>query len=384
MNLREVVTWRESVLQLLPELPNQFDTKELYGLVPALGQHYPNNRHIEQKLRQVLQRLRDEGLIQFSPGGGTYTKTGALRSTSLRWPFDLGQVSSRQALVDLFEHKGLAGIGRGMFRSKKGHPWHQHMVIFHAEDKNPYGDVIEEGKLVYIGEGQKENGDQQLVRNNRHLALHRQEGVHVHYFEQPKGQSGRIVYRGEVFLENFRYVFRPQEGRSVYEFILRRTPNENPLQALGEEIVDIEEDERPPGYEERKKVRVQQQRYWRDSAFRDLVLRAYQWECAVCGKPFVREPLIDLQAAHIVGVHELGRDAVQNGLALCLRHHWAFDNGFVSLTDDHRLLWLGPEKGDPHGEIRAGAKIRLPPNKREWPHPFYLDHHRRKWSAPSA
>jgi hypothetical protein len=372
------MTWRESVLRLMPELPARFETRDLYQLVPALRQEYPDNHHIQEKLRQVLQEFREEGLIAFSTEGGLYTKLGALAGHELRWPFERNQSTTRQALADLFQQSSIDALRRGMFRPREGHPWRQHMVIFHDEAENPYGDVVEPGRIVYVGEGA--NGDQRLVGYNRYLANHLAEGIHVHYFVQPQSRPGIIVYQGEVVLESLRYVRRPGDTRSVYEFILLERVEGNPMQAFGAEIIDMEEDERPPGYEDRRVVLTSQKRLWRDPGFRDLVLKAYSMQCAVCGKTFERSPLIDLQGAHIVGVHEKGRDVVPNGLALCARHHWAFDNGFFSLSDEHRIIWMAPEE-DPHGEIKTGELVQLPMRRNDHPHPFYLGHHRTKWHA---
>jgi hypothetical protein len=376
------VPWRDDVLGLLPELPPTFTTRDLYRLVPRLRSLHPENHHIEEKLRQVLQQFRDERVIAFSPEGGTYTKLGTYATDNRIWPWAKGAEITREDISLLFGQGGVAGLNRGMFRPGEGHPWRHHMVLFHDEVDNPYNDTVEQGKIIYTGEGRQELGDQKLVRNNRHLANHLEEGTHVHFFVQPKRKPGKIRYEGEVLLQGMQYTRRPEENRSVYQFILSEISAEDAIAQVGAEILDIQEQRRAPGLEDRTVVLTMQRRLARDPAFRAMVLTAYERECSVCGKPLRKEPAIDLQAAHIIGVRERGRDEVRNGLALCARHHWAFDNGFFSLQNNFRVVWLGVED-DPHGEVRHGESIHVPKLEEDRPHSSYLAFHRSKWRVPT-
>jgi hypothetical protein len=374
------VGWRDDILALLPEVPPEFTTRETRVWVPRLHHLHPDNNHIEEKIRQVLQDLRDEGLISFSPEGGRYRKLGSLADRNLIWPWKKGDELARTDVSVLFGQKGPEGLGRGMFRPGIGHRWRNHMVLFHNEEENPYNDTVENGRITYTGEGRK--GDQKLTSLNRYLASHVSEGTHVHFFIQPKGRRGRIRYEGEVILENMRYEFRAEDGRSVYRFELVELESPDAIAQVGEEMADIQADARPPGFEERKSVQSLQRRLVRDPAFRTLVLDAYNQECAVCGRPLRKIPAIDLQAAHIIGVAERGRDEVRNGLALCSRHHWAFDRGFFSLTDAYRLIWLGQDD-DPHDEMRHGEAVQVPGAAMLQPETSYLGFHRKKWKVPS-
>lgn len=75
----------------------------------------------------------------------------------------------------------------------------------------------------------------------------------------------------------------------------------------------------------------------RDAAFRELVLAEYHHFCCVCKSRFLlRETegaLVEAEAAHIRPVAAQGPDDLRNGLALCKRHHWAFDAGLFAVTD---------------------------------------------------
>ena len=66
-------------------------------------------------------------------------------------------------------------------------------------------------------------------------------------------------------------------------------------------------------------------------AFRERVVRAYQYHCAVCR--LRRDEL--LEAAHIVpDAAPHGIPSVTNGLALCTLHHAAFDRHVIGVTPD--------------------------------------------------
>jgi len=76
----------------------------------------------------------------------------------------------------------------------------------------------------------------------------------------------------------------------------------------------------------------------RSSAFRSIVLDEYKEQCAVCQSKFLlreegKHPLVEAEAAHIIGVEDNGPDDPRNGLSLCRRHHWAFDHGLFTVTD---------------------------------------------------
>ena len=73
----------------------------------------------------------------------------------------------------------------------------------------------------------------------------------------------------------------------------------------------------------------------RDPAFRERVLRAYGYRCAVCGfETRVGPALVGVDAAHVMW-HQTGADgvdAVTNGLALCALHHRLLDRGAFTLA----------------------------------------------------
>lgn len=81
----------------------------------------------------------------------------------------------------------------------------------------------------------------------------------------------------------------------------------------------------------RRYARTESLRRLHQPVFRDMVMRAYESQCAVCA---LRHPVL-LDAAHIVeDRHELGAAAIRNGLALCKIHHAAYDAGILGVNPD--------------------------------------------------
>lgn len=86
--------------------------------------------------------------------------------------------------------------------------------------------------------------------------------------------------------------------------------------------------ERPPSYDSTARRR-------RDKAFRDQVLRAYEYRCCVCGFDLRLGHIpVGLEAAHIQWHNVGGPDITTNGLSLCSLHHKLFDLGAFTLAPD--------------------------------------------------
>ncbi|WP_145078524.1 phosphorothioated DNA-binding restriction endonuclease [Aureliella helgolandensis] len=76
----------------------------------------------------------------------------------------------------------------------------------------------------------------------------------------------------------------------------------------------------------------------RDPKFRELVLMAYEYQCAICGMDLRlggRE--LGLEAAHIKWHQAGGPDIANNGLALCSLHHKLLDRGAIGITPALRV-----------------------------------------------
>jgi putative restriction endonuclease len=77
----------------------------------------------------------------------------------------------------------------------------------------------------------------------------------------------------------------------------------------------------------------------RSPEFRDRVLRAYEYSCAVCGFDLrLGNVLVAVEAAHIKWHQAGGADEESNGLALCTLHHKLFDRGVFTLSDKMNVI----------------------------------------------
>jgi len=118
----------------------------------------------------------------------------------------------------------------------------------------------------------------------------------------------------------------------------------------------------------------------RDEAFRQIILREYDFTCAVCEMRFRLDNLVEATAAHIVPKHKNGTDDPRNGLSLCHTHHWAFDVGLFSLSDTYEILpspilALADSRNFQLADL-GDKPILLPQNDVMRPHPEALAWHR--------
>lgn len=144
-----------------------------------------------------------------------------------------------------------------------------------------------------------------------------------------------------------------------------------------------------PGVAEDFDRRIEQllvNRKIRDANFRLEVCRAYDDRCAVTGLRIVNGGgRSEVQAAHIKPVAAGGPDVVQNGLALSATVHWLFDRHLISIDEDYRLL---VSHNRVPSELRAlfrpeNERLHLPDDRKLWPHPGFLAHHRELYVGKS-
>jgi putative restriction endonuclease len=117
--------------------------------------------------------------------------------------------------------------------------------------------------------------------------------------------------------------------RAILDANFPATMHQDILDATGIalETVELAEAKVPPQGQRR-----------RDPAFRERVLLAYEYRCAVCGYDgqLLREA-VGIDAAHVRWWAAAGPDEVANGIALCSLHHKLFDRGAIGLTAGHSV-----------------------------------------------
>jgi len=115
--------------------------------------------------------------------------------------------------------------------------------------------------------------------------------------------------------------------------------------------------------------------------FRDKVLQAYDYRCAVCGFDIrLGHTPIALEAAHIKWYQAGGPDTEDNGLALCALHHKLFDRGAFTLSENMEVLVSDKVTGyNGFAELllqNNGKSVRAPQSTKYSPDINHISWHR--------
>lgn len=122
--------------------------------------------------------------------------------------------------------------------------------------------------------------------------------------------------------------------------------------------------------------------------FREALLRAYQYQCAMC--KFSLEKA--LEAAHIIPWQRADisqRLEPRNGILLCASHHKLFDAGLITVSRSYKVIYYDVNMKDgPYSEADKlltialhGKLIHLPYDQHHWPNPQWLAsrHEEQEW-----
>jgi len=77
----------------------------------------------------------------------------------------------------------------------------------------------------------------------------------------------------------------------------------------------------------------------RDAFFRKAVVHSYNYKCAFCGMKVtmsIEQNIVD--GAHIKPFAKFYDNRIDNGISLCKNHHWAFDKGLFTVSDDYKII----------------------------------------------
>lgn len=127
----------------------------------------------------------------------------------------------------------------------------------------------------------------------------------------------------------------------------------------------------------------------RDSKFRERILRAYEYSCAVCGfNVRLGHTLVGVEAAHIKWHQAGGPDIESNGIALCTMHHKLFDRGVFTINPSLEFRVAEMAHGSQGFEewlMRFhGKKLRDPQKSQYQPASTYVNWHIREvFKGPS-
>lgn len=128
----------------------------------------------------------------------------------------------------------------------------------------------------------------------------------------------------------------------------------------------------------------------RDPRFRELVLIAYEYRCAMCGYDGrLGAEAVGLDAAHVRWWAFDGPDTVDNALCLCSIHHKLLDRGVMGIDSKNRVSVSARFVGrGPAAELLVldllGRTLHEPQRGNAPPSPAHVEwHHRQVFSGPA-
>ena len=103
----------------------------------------------------------------------------------------------------------------------------------------------------------------------------------------------------------------------------------------------------------------------RRRGFAEEVLRAYAYQCAMCGfDGALGHYPVGIEAAHVRWHSQRGPDEIANALALCALHHALFDLGVLGITEDRRIrvssLYVARNEAGMAVDALAGKPLLIP------------------------
>lgn len=252
-------------------------------------------------------------------------------------------------------------------------------VLLFANEDGPYNDSVTQGRFEYVGEGLR--GDQsETSPGNSVLVDAVDSDFPIHFFYQQSDLAG-WEYQGLV--DVLGWESRRRKGREILVFSMEHRNHETGVTEDDDIRAEQERLEAqlnsPPELTAETAEFTDHQRRVRDSAFAGLVKENYDETCVVCGES--RETpggTPEVEAAHIYPKSENGADDVRNGLALCKLHHWAFDNGWLAVSDDYELLVKDVPEREGYYEFKQleGNTLVFPESLDVPPDRVYLEAHR--------
>jgi hypothetical protein len=221
----------------------------------------------------------------------------------------------------------------------------------------------------------------------------------------------RLLFRAADYLANSNLITRPAEtmkltnqkewmltekGFNLAANLLSIPPEQKdmlPVKSfeLQREINYIQDSVCPANYSplgiQKTRKTVTKEMAFRSRVFRQAIIETYKFQCCVCGLKIKSPDNLswEVEAAHIVPYYLNGKDDVWNGVALCRLHHWAFDAGWFSFSDDYQIMLSAKYRSLPAGYGKFynadlfqpdGANLLLPQNRLLYPHQKALEWHR--------
>jgi putative restriction endonuclease len=297
-----------------------------------------------------------------------------MKDFALSRPLQIGETLSQSEVENVFDTDfGYQFRGITLRAPNEGR-----YVILLANKGEIYDDEIGSGsQFTYEGEGVPEKGDQTETTANIALIDAVEDPIPIYLFTSEEGVD-EYEYRGLVDVQNYRYVSDGE--RMVYRYLMEKLEIDSweKYVETENEIIDTS-DESPSLTEDHAKYTISKSKV-RLSVFSRKVKEQYEYTCAACGtKRLSPSGKHEVEAAHIYPKSKGGNDDLRNGVAFCRLHHWAFDCGWFSITDDFEIVVNARSEREPPKEVREieAKELKPPIDSKLVPHSVFLSGHRR-------
>ncbi|AVH70542.1 HNH endonuclease [Nostoc sp. 'Lobaria pulmonaria (5183) cyanobiont'] len=119
----------------------------------------------------------------------------------------------------------------------------------------------------------------------------------------------------------------------------------------------------------------------RNAFFRTAIIHIYDYRCAFCGLKVTKKANQNIvDGAHIKPFSQFYNSKINNGIALCKNHHWAFDRGWFAVDEQYKIIVSNDlEEVSPHAKPMKyfhGETILLPNTEQHFPELEALQWHR--------
>jgi hypothetical protein len=335
--------WKKETLQLLRSqwAPHQvFGLGDVYRFADILAAKYPDNQHVEEKIRQTLQLLRDDGDLKFEDEEGQYSlkhpipfpndpvlreMDESLRAQLLNIRDIYGQTLASDRLQTMI--KGF-GSQKGIYKPSGS----THALWVRQTSKGDYPDkepaYLPDGSWTYRYSPEGRDGKTDLnLDTNKGLLQCQTDRVPIGVFRQTELMSGKSAYEvlGLAYVDSFDGTHFVLRGESI------DVSSQVPFEEVATNFSMFQSDltKLAPSL-----------RIVRDQRFGVAIRKLYHGRCSLCSIGYrVAGRMIGLDAAHIIPVENNGVIGnVRNGILLCKNHHALFDQFAWTLDDQLNVI----------------------------------------------
>lgn len=184
------------------------------------------------------------------------------------------------------------------------------------------------------------------------------------------------------YVNNLLSCYTDHQSEHISDWIIEENPINYNAQIIQNEEIKLQSlTQYPPLLIDENVPEKSSSTKFRNQAFRSLIKKIYNSQCAVCSQQ-VKSPEghFAVHAAHIFPKSRNGSDDLRNGICLCFFHHWAFDVGWFNISNNYTIIIREdiPRTSEYQEIFRwENHKINLPKNKDMWPHTLYLTESRK-------